>query len=537
MERRSFLKMSAALSAAATVTGCNSSSKDVEEVPSEPTTEEAINWSSCTCNCAASCALKVFSQDNIVTHIETDDTTDDSWGVQQARACLRGRSSRQKIYALDRLKYPMKRVGTRGNGDFVRITWDEAYSTIASELKRIIDAYGNKSVYWNYASGTNQFRAGGRESSKRLLNLAGGFLNQYGTYSAAQIVYAAPYTYGSYTSSTYTEMKNADLLVFFGFNPSETRMSGTGGAYDYSLFGAGKEVIIVDPRYSESALGKESTWLAIRPGTDAALVEGIAYHLINNGLVNESFLNQYCVGYDASTLPESAPANGDYKSYILGTTDGVPKTVARASSITGISEAQIISLAEKLAAASNPFISMGWGIQRQANGEQSIRAVYMLPILLGKLGIAGTNTGNWPGTASTSLGTLPIGTNSVKESISCFSWTEAIINGKNMTALEHGVKGADVLGADMKFIWNYAGNTLINQHSQAFETAKILADDTLCEFILVHDVQYTPSAKFADILLPDVMDLEQHDIVCNTGSDMETIIAMTSSVKPIADVK
>ncbi len=140
MERRNFLKMSAALGAAATVTGCDSSSSDVNvvdpEVPS--TTEENINWSSCTCNCAAACALKVYSADNVGTHIESEETRDDTFGNHQARACLRGRSSRQKMYAADRLKYPMKRVGTRGDGEFVRITWEEAYSTIASELKRIV---------------------------------------------------------------------------------------------------------------------------------------------------------------------------------------------------------------------------------------------------------------------------------------------------------------------------------------------------------------------------------------------------------------
>lgn len=542
MERRSFLKASAALGAVAVVTGCDSSSSDVNVVP--PTiipSDETINWSSCTCNCAAACALKVFSSDNVVTRIETDDTTDDSFGNHQARACLRGRSSRQKIYALDRLKYPMKRVGARGDGNFVRISWEEAYSTIASELKRIIETYGNKSVYWQYASGTNQYRAGGRESSKRLLNLMGGYLNQHGTYSAAQYSAIAPYTWGGGPASSYNQMKYSDLIVAIGWNPTETRMSGTGGSYDWSIFTEGKEVIVIDPRYSESAIGKNVQWLAIRPGTDAALVEGIAHYWIINNKVNEAFLAKYCVGYDSSTLPASAPANGDYKSYILGLgDDGIAKTPARAAEITGISEDKIIELANKLVDANAPFVAQGYGPQRQANGEQTVRAIYMLPILLGKLGIAGTNTGNWPGQSSTSLGILPIGTNNVKEVIPCFLWTEAIVDGKNMSTLEHGVKNTDdtgLLGADMKFIWNYAGNTMINQHSDCFKTAEILKDDTKCEFILVHDVQYTPSAKFADILLPDVMDLEQHDIVCNSATDMQTIIAMTTSVTPVGDVR
>ncbi|MEC4728663.1 molybdopterin-dependent oxidoreductase [Shewanella sp. D64] len=538
MERRSFLKASAALGCAATVVGCKTDSDEVNVVPPQPPlTEEQMNWSSCTCNCAASCALKVISQDGVVTRVESDNLGTDKGVELQSRACLRGRASRQKIYANDRLKVPMKRVGKRGEGKFIPISWDEAYSTIASELRRVIDTYGNDAIYWQYASGTNQFRAGGRESSKRLLNLLGGFLDMYGSYSAAQIAPASVYTFGDMSSSAYKQMNNSDLILSFGFNPSETRMSGSGGGLDYSLACQQVEAIIVDPRYSESALGKEHTWLAIRPGTDAALCEALAYQLISQNQHDQAFLDKYCVGFDEKTLPTSAPANADYKSYILGNSDdGIAKTPKWAAEITGIPELNIIKLADKLAAANAPYITQGWGPQRQANGEQTSRAIFMLPLLVGKLGIAGTNNGNWPRHAH-SLGAMPIGTNSIKAKIPCFMWTEAITNGVNMTAVEHGVQGVEKLENSIKFIWNYAGNTMINQHSDTFGTAKILEDESLCEFILVHDVQMTPSAMYADILLPDVMDLEQHDIVANPGTDMETIIAMTSSVKPPFDVK
>ncbi|MDI5874582.1 DMSO/selenate family reductase complex A subunit [Shewanella xiamenensis] len=538
MERRSFLKMSAALGCAATVTGCNSGSSDVNVVPPKPDFgPEKINWSSCTCNCAASCALKVISQNGIVTRIESDNLGADKGIELQGRACLRGRASRQKIYARDRLRVPMKRVGKRGEGKFIPISWDEAYSIIAQELRRIIDTYGNDAVYWQYASGTNQLRAGGRESSQRLLNLLGGFLDMYGSYSAAQIVPASAYTFGEIASSEYKQMLNSDFILSFGFNPAETRMSGSGGSFDYSLANHKVESIIVDPRYSDSSLGAESHWLAIKPGTDAALCEAIAYQIISKNRHNQVFLDTYCIGFDEKTLPASAPKNGDYKSYILGFgDDNTPKTPSRAAEITGIPEYKIIELADKLIAAEAPFITQGWGPQRQANGEQTARAIFMLPLLLGKVGIAGTNNGNWPRHYH-SLGIMPIGTNKVKAKIPCFLWTEAIVNGVNMTSVEHGVQGVDKLKNNIKFIWNYAGNTLINQHSDTFKTSQILQDESLCEFILVHDVQMTPSAMFADILLPDIMDLEQTDIVANPGTNMETIISMTSAVKAPFEAK
>ena len=85
--------------------------------------------------------------------IETDNTQPDTLGPRQIRACQRGRSMRERIYSPDRLKYPMKRVGKRGEGKFERITWDEAVETIAREWTRIRDAYGNEAIYWQYCSG------------------------------------------------------------------------------------------------------------------------------------------------------------------------------------------------------------------------------------------------------------------------------------------------------------------------------------------------------------------------------------------------
>lgn len=75
---------------------------------------------------------------------------------------------------------------------------------------------------------------------------------------------------------------------------------------------------MIDPIYTDSMLGNEDEWVPIRPGTDAALVEGMAYVMIKENLVDQEFLDKYCIGYDEKTLPKSAPAHSDYKSHILG---------------------------------------------------------------------------------------------------------------------------------------------------------------------------------------------------------------------------
>ncbi|EHX1736413.1 dimethyl sulfoxide reductase anchor subunit [Shigella boydii] len=203
----------------------------------------------------------------------------------------------------------MKRVGKRGEGKFERISWDEALDTIASSLKKTVEQYGNEAVYIQYSSGIvggNMTRSSPSASAvKRLMNCYGGSLNQYGSYSTAQISCAMPYTYGSNDGNSTTDIENSKLVVMFGNNPAETRMSGGGITYllEKAREKSNAKMIVIDPRYTDTAAGREDEWLPIRPGTDAALVAGIAWVLINENLVDQPFLDKYCVGYDEKTLP------------------------------------------------------------------------------------------------------------------------------------------------------------------------------------------------------------------------------------------
>lgn len=295
--------------------------------------EERIVWGACSVNCGSRCALRSHVRDDEVVWVETDNTGADIYGDHQVRACLRGRSIRRRINHPDRLNYPMKRVGKRGEGKFVRISWEEALDTIAGNLKRIVKDYGNEAVYINYSSGIvggNMTRSSPTASPvMRLMNCYGGSLNQYGTYSTAQIACAMPYTYGSNDGNSTSDIENSKLVVMFGNNPAETRMSGGGITYylEQARERSNARMIVIDPRYTDTAAGREDEWIPIRPGTDAALVAGIAWVLINENLVDQPFLDKYCVGYDEKTLPADAPANGHYKAYILGEgDDGTAKT-------------------------------------------------------------------------------------------------------------------------------------------------------------------------------------------------------------------
>lgn len=127
---------------------------------SESKQHEEIVWSSCNVNCGSRCPLRVHVKDGKVVRVEPDNTGESGpFGTHEIRACLRGRGLRKWVYSPERLLYPLKRVGKRGDGKFAQISWNEALDIIADKLKHIIDIYGNEAVFRIY--GTGNFGGGG----------------------------------------------------------------------------------------------------------------------------------------------------------------------------------------------------------------------------------------------------------------------------------------------------------------------------------------------------------------------------------------
>lgn len=531
VSRRNFVKGSFAAGmatagalGASSMFGCTPGTQGEGDAAPEAA-EETIAWSQCNVNCGGNCVFQWHSVDGKVQYMETDNTGDVDL---QARACLRGRSMRRWLNSPDRLLYPMKRVGKRGEGKFEQISWDEAIQTIADKLKYTIDTYGNDAIYVNYATG--MYSCTGKQPGLRLLAMLGGYVNQGYDYSTHMLQAIMPFMYGNdsekgsvfspydaVNASSFSEAEaNSDLVVMFGNSPAETRMGGANAVWDFArvreaVNGRGGRIVNIDFRLNESASGHPDEWLPIRPGTDAALCSAIAHEWIANDQVDLDFLHTYCVGYDEETLPESAKGqNKSYKDYIMGTGyDKVEKTPEWAAPITQIPAETIRALAAEIAAAKAPFIVQGWGPQRHTNGEDTTRAICMLPILIGKLGLPGTNTGQREAEPPTYLvGSIPV-ENPLSVTIPVYQWVNAVDHGHEMTATNAGIMGAEKLNNDFKFIWNYAGNCLTNQHGDINYTHEVLSDESKCEFILVWDTVMTDSAKYADILLPDAMRSEQ----------------------------
>ena len=449
-------------------------------------------------NCGGKCVICPTVQEGCLLRIETD-TSDRH---PQIKACSRGHAYRKTFLHAERLKYPMKRIGERGEGRFERISWEEAAEIISREWIRIRDIYGPASRYMMYGAGvTGELRPS--KMAKRLLSLDGGYLDYYNSYSSACANYITPYIYGRVKAgNSFSDVLNTNYLILWGHNPAETIFGTETNVYLAKLKRKGVPIVVIDPRCSNTAAQQGMTWIPIRPGTDSALADGMAYVIWSEGLQDQHFLDIYCVGFDEAHLPAGAPANASYESYLSGVSDGVPKTPEWAEAICGVPAEQIRQIARDYAKAKPGCLLTGLGLQRTRSGEQAIRSTALLCCMTGNVGIPGGGAG-----AAVSFGNhrtvpFPEPKNPFPGQIPVFLWTKAIEHATEMDFLTDGVKGVDRLPCNLKMLFSLAGNTLINQHSDIRDTERILKDTSKCEFIVVSDIFMTPSARYADVLLP-----------------------------------
>lgn len=460
-------------------------------------------------NCGGRCVIHVHMRNGKIEKLTTD-RKEECQGIPLT-ACVRGMNYHKTFLGEDRLRYPMKRTGKRGEGKFTRISWEEAADTIADQWIRIRDTYGPGSRYVNYAWGISAlFRA--PTLAKRLLSLDGGFLDYYNSYSTGCIHPATELMYG--TTNTGQDTKdwlNAKLIILWGHNPSETKFDSVTMYHLRKARKAGIPIVVIDPRKNDTVLELDAEWVPLRPATDSALSDGMAWVIWKEGLLDQEFLDRCCLGFDREHMPEGADPSECYLSYLTGEKDGVPKTPEWAEAITGVPAEKIRELAVRYAAAKPAALIQGYGAQRHAYGEQAVRGGILLACMTGNVGISGgwaSGTGNF---SRHKEPVFPMPENPYGREIPVYAWTEAVLRGHEMTSFD-GVRGGERLDQDIKMILNLAGNCLINQHGDINRTIRILQDTSKCEFIVCSDLFMTPSAKFADILLPGVSMFECENI-------------------------
>ncbi len=452
-------------------------------------------------NCGGRCLLIAHVQDGRIIRLDGDDRPD-TVAAPQLRACVRGRAYLRRQYHPDRLLTPLQRVGKRGEGKFKPMAWDEALDIVARQMRRVKEQYGNSALFVPYGTGSyNQLN--GAHVARRLMNLFGGCLGIYNSYSWGAINLATPTVYGTLvTGNQRQDWLNAKYILMWSWNPAEMR-DGTNSDYFIKLARqAGARVVCIDPRHSLSAASLADEWVPIRPGTDAAMMSALAYVMLSEHLYDAEFVRTHCIGFDASQMPVDGAES--YSDYIFGKRDGVPKTPQWAEEITAVPARTIERIAREYATIKPAVLYQGYGMQRRAYGEQVVRAGCVLAAMTGNVGISGgwaSGLGLQAPDGGPFWEILPVGENPVKAEIPVFLWTEACLRGKKMTRAD-GIRGADRLDNDIKLIYAVATNCLINQHADINRTAEILRDESKVEFIAVQDNFLTPTGRFADIILP-----------------------------------
>jgi len=454
-------------------------------------------------NCGGRCLLVAHVANGRIVRLDADDRPD-SLAAPQLRPCPRGRAYLRRQYHPDRLLHPLKRIGNRGEAQFKQISWDEALDIVAGQFQRAKAKYGNSALFVPYGTGSyNQLN--GSHTARRLMNLYGGCLGIYNSYSWAAINAATPTVYGTLiTGNQRQDWLNSRYIIMWGWNPAEMR-DGTNSDYFIKLARQnGARVICIDPRHSLSAAALADEWIPIRPGTDAAMMSAMAYVMITEELYDAEFVRSHCIGFDSAQMPAGAEAAESYQDYVLGSRDGVPKSPAWAEPITAVPAATIARIAREYATLKPGVLYQGYGMQRRAYGEQVVRAGCTLAAITGNVGIAGgwaSGLGLQAPDGGPAWTVFPVGANPVKAAIPVFLWTEACVRGTEMTTAD-GVIGASRLDNDIKLIYAVATNCLINQHANVNRSAEILQDPGKIEFLVVQDNFLTPTGRFADLILP-----------------------------------
>jgi anaerobic dimethyl sulfoxide reductase subunit A len=548
ISRRSFLKWSAALGGTAALAGgFNYGLKQVSAAAEAAGLEGKWVSAACWHNCGGRCINKAYVVDGIVTKQKTDDTHEDSPNFPQQRSCARGKSQRHHVFGADRLKYPMKRKNwapgggdksLRGRDEWVRISWDEALDLVASELKRIKETYGNEAFLnpsWTDA---------------RLLGAYGGFVSTWGTvsYGAWPDVQSlmAGNTVGS--NDRLDIEKNSKLIVLWGSNPIWSK----GGNPSYHFLQAkqnGAKIIVVDPFYHDSAQGLADEWIPVRPSTDAALLIAMAYYMIENNLQDQEFLDKYTVGFDKDHMPEGANPKDNFKDYVLGTYDGVPKTPEWASEICGTDPMVIRHFAQQVATTKPMLFSSSYAAARTYLGEQYCQAFLAVGWMTGNIGIPGgaVSNGTFSGPALVygAGGGVGLIENPIKKSIVWDEVWEAVVTGEYIAGVKTDIITGETTSGeskkekcDIKCIYGLfdphpyypmirgGGNGLnqmpnINRGIEAYRKV---------EFIVTNDIVLSTKSKYADIVLPATTPWEKPGELVGLGASGQEALAYFENV-------
>jgi len=486
---------------------------------------EKVVTSTCAHNCGGRCVVNAHVKDGAIVRITTDPR---KWTPEMPplTACVRGFGAAERVNHPDRLRYPLRRVGPRGEGAFERVSWDEALDEVAAQMRRIRDAYGPAAILDCSRSGSTAVLHN-RAVVQRFLHLFGGCTELWSNLSNEAEIFALRHTYGPAADCKFagrepTDYVNSRLMILWGWSPADGTFGTNNPQYLHWAHERGVRIVSVDPRATRTSLKLADEHVSIRPGTDAAMLIAMTQVIVSEGLHDQVFLDRVTVGFDEAHLPEGAPAGSSYRSYLLGLSDGIVKTPEWAEPLTGVPAATIRRLAREFGTLKPAALQTGYAPGRTAYGEQFHRAAYTLCAITGNVGIPGGNSGCSGGARHHGIKRLGAPPNPANSRVASTLLADLLARGR-----------AGGYPADIKMVYSACGD-LANQCPNVNKITEGLSG---LEFMVAHDHFLTPTARYADIVLPATTFWERSDIHTPWSGAGHYAIYMQQAIRPMYECR
>ena len=445
----------------------------------------------CIMDCPDTCALEVSVEGGKVQRITG--SRDNS--VTNGFICDKVRQYGQRVYHPDRVLHPMRRGGTKGSDEYVRISWDEAIGEITKRFEGIRREWGGEAILPYHYGGSNGLLSDG--------GLDGLYFARLGASRLGKTICAVPTTqvalgmYGKMPGVPFEAYPSARTIIIWGANPKASNIHLVPYLREAKRNGA--FIAVVDPwnRFSDNEIDLH---LPVLPGADLPLALAMIRLWHEAGELDETFLAEHADGIEA--LLEQADR----------------WTLDAAASETGVPAEDIETLARAYAGGSPAVIRCGWGLERNRNGGQAVAAILAMPALMGKFGVLGG------GYTMSNSGAVKLDTSRVYGDR---DWQTRVIN---MTRLGEVLTGDP--NPPVKGLFVYNCNPAVTVPDQNAVLRGLAREDL---FTVVFEQVMTDTARYADILLPATTFLEQHDIRVGYGNYV--VGGIRPAIDPMGEAK
>lgn len=425
----------------------------------------------CPHDCPDTCAMLVEVENGRAKRVSGDPHHPPTQGF----LCTKVTRYLERVYNPDRLLYPMRRIGVKGEGRFERISWDEALDTIARRFREISNSDDGPEAILPYSYGGTMGIVNSGSMDRR-------FFNRLGASTLARTICSAAggdamnYTLGSKIGTDMENFHRARLIVLWGTNTLSSNIHLWPQIKEALANGA--KLIGIDP-YRNHTIDQCDQFIQVQPGTDAALALAVMNVIISEGLVDGDYIERYTVGFDK--LRERA----------------AEFPASRAATICGVTESEIVNFAREYATTRPAVIRVNYGLQRHAGGGMAVRAIACLPALIGSWRDAGGGV--------------------LLSSSGMFAFDDKVLQRPDLMRGNPRTINMSRLGEALtearppvQAIYVYNSNPAAVAPDQSKVLEGFRREDL---FTVVHEQFQTDTADYADILLPATTQLEHRDLV------------------------